>query len=260
MSIQQYYRFAAITYLNGSIAALIPVMIVVIPLSILSHGKEVVWTALPFILYSLVSYQSYLLNHDRSLEIDKSVPEDDNLSLRSKDKYLLMFMPAPSLRMLLFSPKGAILGEIRDARYLKLRWFLPYFLDRFIPAEYGLYNVNNELVMKVQWKRDRANVYDSNGDLRVKIEEQERNKYNIQFFDQAFSIIVQSERLFTDIQFKNTNKETIGRVRKGWMPLEWDAFFKDANTPVLSFDDDLSEEERSIVLALLVKIYRYRNH
>lgn len=260
MNIQQYYRLAANTYLNGSIAALVPVMIIVIPLSILSHGKEVVWTALPFILYSLVSYQSYLLNRERSLEIERSVPEEENLSLCSENNYLLMFMPAPSLRMLLFSPNGAILGELRDARYLRLRWFLPYFLDRFIPAEYGLYNVKNELVMKVQWKRKRANVYDSNGDLCVKIEEQEREKYHIQISHQAFSIIVQSERLFTDIQFKNFNQETIGRVRKGWMPLEWDAFFKDANTPVLSFDHDLSEEERSIVLALLVKIYRYRNH
>lgn len=261
MNIQQFYRSTAITSLNGSIAALIPVIVLIIPLTILLPGKEVVWTAVPFFLYSLSSYQTYLLNQERSAHIKGNLHVDKmNLSLQSENEFLLTFMPAPSLRMLLFSPKGVALGELKDVRYTKLRWFLPYFLDKMIPAEYGFYNAENELVMKLKWKRNQANVYEPNGELRMTIQEREGEVFDIILPQASFPIKVHSERLFTDIHFKNMNNQTLGRVRKGWMPLEWDQFFKDANTPVLSFDDDLTKEERCALLAFLVKIYRYRNH
>ncbi|MGG0716884.1 hypothetical protein ABE096_04690 [Robertmurraya massiliosenegalensis] len=261
MNIQQFYRSAATTSLNGSIAALIPVIILIIPLTILIPGKEVVWTALPFFLYSISSFQSYLLNQERSSQIEGNLHIGENhLSFHRENEFLLTFMPAPSLRLLLFSPKGVVLGELRDVRYTKLRWFLPYFLDKFIPAEYGFYNAENQLMMKFKWKRNQGNVYDRNGKLQMTIQEREGEVFDVILPHSSFPIMIHSERLFTDVQFKNMKKKTIGRVRKGWMPIEWEELFKDVNIPVFSFDDELTEEERYVLLALLVKIYRYRNH
>lgn len=261
MNIQQYYHFAAMSYLNGSIVALVPVIVLIIPLSIFLPGKEVVWTSIPFFLYSISSYHTYLLHQEHSLGMEEITQlNEKKVRLYDSDRYLLAFMPAPSLRMVLFTPEGIAVGELRDVHSAKIRWFLPYFIDKWIPAEYGLYNEENQMVLKFKWRKGSATVYDVNGNVSITMVEQKGNHYDANLPHDSFYIEVDSERLFTDIQFKNNNNEMIGRVRKGWMPLEWSHLFKDVNTPVLTFDKALVEEERLVLLAILIKMYRYRNH
>jgi hypothetical protein len=258
MNIQQYYRSAANIALNGSFAALIPVFIFIIPIYVVIPKKEMIFLAVPFLIYSFISYQSYILNRERSIGSKTPTVSSHHHDISSKE-YLLTFMPAPSLRMMLFHPNGFVNFEICDLRYIKLRWFLPYFLDRLFPVEYGLFDPDGRLFATIKWSGRKAQVYKESGSPLFTVEGKS-TQFQISSIAGERLIIVDTKATYTDIQFKNEENQTIGRVRKGWMPLEWGEFFKDANTPVLSFDGSLTEDEKLIILTLLIKLYRYRNH
>lgn len=258
MNIQQYYRSVANASLHGSFAAIFPVIVFILPFYLIVPIKEMIFLAVPFLIYSFISYQFYILYRDRSLS--SSTPTLNRTYQNITDKnYLLTFLPAPSLRMLLFHPEGYVKYEIRDLRYIKLRWFLPYFLDRIFPAEYGLYDGNGRLLAKVRWVGSKAFTFDSGNRLLFTIEEKS-NQYYIAYQNRESIIEIDSKALYTDIKFKNDQNQTFGRVRKGWMPVEWGKFFKDANTPVLTFEDGVNENEKLCLFTLLIKLYRYRNH
>jgi hypothetical protein len=260
MNIQQYYRSVANASLNGSLAALIPIFMFIFPLSIYLPKKEMVFLTIPFLLYSFISYQFYLLNQERSLNAKLGVnKESDKFQIRNNE-HLLTFLPAASLRMQLFSTDGLAYGEVRDLNNSRLRWFLPYFIDRLFPAEYGLYNQENQLVVAFKWTARKAIVISERGERILEIEESQKGLFSIRSHHGPQILRVYSKSLYTDIQFMNEQDMVVARLRKGWMRLEWEKYFKDANTPVLSFDESLSEVERLSVLALLTKIYRYRNH
>lgn len=259
MNIQQYYRTVANTSLNGSFAALVPVFIVIFPMYLLFPQKELVVFTAPFLFYSFISYQSYLVHQERAVESEPLQP--GSRVLFDKDKHLLTFLPAPSLRMLLFSPEGFVNGEIRDLRNTKLRWFLPYFLDKIFPAEYGLYNAEDNLIAICKWKgRRKAHVYDGKDNSLFTLEKTKTGVKLIVKNNVVQEMKVDSKKTFTDIQFTTLDGLELGRVRKGWMPLEWGKSFKDANTPVLSFHEKLTEAEKISILTYLIQIYRYRNH
>ncbi|MEQ2525574.1 hypothetical protein WMO40_02585 [Bacillaceae bacterium CLA-AA-H227] len=257
MNIHQYYRQAASTAVNNSLAALVPVIIMIIPLYMLLPNKKILMFSLPFLVYSFIAYQSYILHRERASATADTFKKEKNQIPNEKNHYLLAFMPAPSLRMLLFYPNGTIKGEIRDLRFTKLRWYLPYFIDRMIPAEYGFYNRKKKLQLTMKWSKAQCEVRDPKGTLAFTIEENGKNQF--QMNDNLF-IQLDSNSMYTDVQFLNKEGSVIARVRKGWMPLEWSQFIKDANTPVLSFDEGLSKQEQLFILAILIKIYRYRNH
>lgn len=259
MNIQQYYRYRAAASLNGSFAALIPVFIIVIPLLIFIGMKEVVILAVPFLLYSFISYQIYLIEQHRFINSEVKTNLQSHGPME-KEQYLLTFMPAPSLRLLLFTPDGQNNIEICDKRKNKLRWFLPYFLDRLFPAEYGLFHSDNRLLVTFKWKRNQGIVMDENGITILEIEMQGQNLFFIRIKDHTYRLKIDSKKMYTDVQFFQEGHTLQGRVRKGWMPLEWGKHFVDANTPVLTFLEESSKEERLAILAILIKIYRYHNH
>lgn len=260
MNTQQYYRLAANTALNGSFAALLPVIAFLLPLYLFLPKKEMVFLALPFLLFSLFSYQSYLIQHERANRTESVGKNGEFHKLFQEEQFLLNFLPAPSLRMLLFHPDGRVYGEIRDIRFTKVRWFLPYFLDRIFFREYGLYDNENRLFATFTFKKKMVHVHDENGDKLVTINEKSPRIYEIGMKDKSFELNLQSKSLYTDIEVSNESAERIGRVRKGWMPLEWAKYFVDANTPVLTFKEEQSREERLALLTIFIKYYRYSNH
>lgn len=260
MNIQQYYRNTANVSLNGSFVALIPVFVIVIPLILFLPNKGMVLLALPFLIYSFICYQAYLINNERSILSKINTSYINNHNLIDKSQYLLAFMPAPSLRLLLFNPDGHKYGEIRDRRYNNIRWFLPYFIDRFFPAEYGLYDISDQLLLTFKWERHRIVIKDEQENDSFHLEIKEENLFLVRFKDSTHSLKVESQSMFTDIQFFNETKSVLGRVRKGWMPLEWGKRFVNANTPILTFQEEDTKEMRLAILAILIKIYRYHNH
>jgi hypothetical protein len=254
---------AANTWLNGSLAALIFVSVVMIPSVVFSAYKEVTFFAFPFILYSLFSYQRYRLNIQHAVDSSRTLPEkQEAVSLFDNEEALLEFMPAPSLRMLIFSPTGILCGEIRDLQYKAYRWFIPNFIDRFFSAEYGLFDGENQLAATFSWKgRKTVEIRDfETGQLFTVRQERKRNSKRWSASSKKESIIVNSAALFTDIQFMNEDRLVVSRVRKGWMPLEWARYFMNANTPVLSFDRQLLREDKLFILTVIIHLFRYYEH
>ncbi len=144
MNIQQYYRSAANEALNGSLAAFVPVILFLSGGIVFSVKLPLFIIILPFCLFSLFYYQIYLIQAKRSLESNfKDYPYETDLD--NAQNILITFMPAPTLRMLLFEPKGHQIGEVRDMRFWWWRWYLPYFADNLFPKVYGFYNQNNQL-------------------------------------------------------------------------------------------------------------------
>lgn len=260
MNIRQYYSNVANASLNGSIAALVPVFVIIIPIVFILGKKELVFLALPFLLYSFISYQIYLIQHHRFLTSEVATTNSQIHQYVERNEYLLTFLPAPSLRLLLFTPDGHNNVEICDKRRNKLRWFLPYFIDKLFPAEYGLYHSHKQLLISFRWRGKHAVILDQEGNTILEIARKDEHLFLIREKECSYHLKVDSKKLFTDIQFYRGENRLYGRVRKGWMPLEWGKHFTDANTPVLTFHEDVSKEGRLAILAILIKIYRYYNH
>lgn len=263
MNIRQYYRLAASMSLNGSLLALVLIALFLFPTILLLPKKEIVVFFIPFLFYSFLSYQSYLIHTFRSeeLEVESFDMKGERCLLAGKEM-LLEFFPAPSLRLLLFNPEGILIGELRDLELKKYRWLLPYVIDRLLPQAYGLFDERKRLIAVFRLKRtgmvELSGKIAGHGVLESGPRSDSKDKWTLSANGRTFTI--HSERLFTDIKVSDGGGALLARLRKGWMPLEWEQKFKDANTPVLSFSDHTNIEERLTVFAILTILLRYRNH
>lgn len=264
MNIRQYYRLAASISLNGSLMALVLVALFVFPMMILLPKKEIIFFFIPFLFYSCLCYQRYLIDTHRSEEIKmKNLDKqgEEQLLLAGKEM-LIEFLPAPSLRLLIFSPDGLQIGELRDLEFKKYRWFLPYFIDRLLPQAYGLFDEKNGLIAVFRLKRtgivELSGKIVGHGVMKSRKRSNSKEKWTLSANGRIFTI--HSESLFTDIKVTDEENALLARMRKGWMPLEWEQRFKDANMPVLSFSDYGKIEEKLAVFAILTIFLRYRNH
>lgn len=263
MNIRQYYRLAASISLNESLLGLVLAVLIVFPTMMLLPKKEIIFFFIPFLFYSFLSYQRYLIHIHRSeaIKIKNIAMQGEERCLLSGKKMLLEFLPAPSLRLLIFNPEGLLIGELRDLECRKYRWFLPYFIDKLLPQAYGLFDGKNQLVtvfrLKLTGMLELSGEIAGHGVFKGQ-RGNSKNKWSFSVNGRRFTI--HSESLYTDIKVTDEGNALLARMRTGWMPLEWEQYFKDANTPVLSFSDYTKIEEKLIVYAILTILLRYRNH
>lgn len=262
MRIREYYRRAAMVSVNNSIFALFFAGLFIVFAAVLLPGRGAVLFSVPFLLYSFLSFQKYALIKQRSLEIaePEAVRNNEGTLFQSREM-ILQFLPAPSLRLLIFRPDGLLIGEIRDLEFAKFRWFLPGFADRLFSGDYGLFNEKNQLIAVFRWRKnivEASGLVSSYGILKRKGGFRLGNCWSMSFANKV--LLVKSEPLFTDIKFTDAAGASVARVRKGWMPLEWEPYIKNANAPVLSFNEKAAPEERMAVIAVLAHMLRYRDH
>lgn len=261
MNIQRYYRLKGQAFLNESLIVLF-FAIFLLP-SFLIIGK--MFFLLPYILMSVYFYQMYLLNEMRSEQTFYSSisSQVENFSFLFERKELLItFLPAPSLRMCFFVPEGCFSGEIRDLYFHKIRWFLPNFLDRKFAGKYGLFDEKNDLYFTFRLNgRNGMIVETKNGLPYIQLKKRmKKNEWIILNDHTEQKIFVKLEWFVTDFKFFDEKGEWLARVRKGWMPLEWEPFINDPNTPVFSFKEGLTSQERLAIFAILIYLYQYHNH
>lgn len=262
MNIQQYYQKTAMISLNASLVSLIPAFFLVLYGIIVARHGVLLVIVVPFLLYSLISYQYYLLNDKRSKEIveDYKVELEKHLHLLKEEALLIQFMPAPSLRMLLFGKDGQLLGEIKDMKFWSIRWMLPYFLDRMFEKKYGLYNESNKLTAVFVLTNNKIEILDTdNGWKLMMMKKQKHHRIDLSFEYEGKMMTIKRSTLFMDYQFFE-NGTKIGRLRKGWLPLNWGKKFKDPNTPVLSFDNMENQKSKIVIFAILTELFHYSNH
>lgn len=261
MNIQHYYLKTADISLNASLTALMPPFFFLLIFFNKFPGNFII-ILFPFIIYSFLCHQIYLLNKQRAAEAAASnfySIGQAPLPFLQQSRVLIAFLPAPSLRMVIFDPEGRVIGEIRDMKMRKLRWFLPYFIDRFFPKRLGIYDYTDNLEASIIIRRKGIEVLSSDGHCREIIELKKEGS-TLLFQNGDMQYAVPKTFLHTDLQVLDDQSNRIARVRKGWMPFEWGKRFKDPNTPVLSFNISLDAKEKRRIYAIFAALFLYRNH
>lgn len=259
MNIQQYYQQSAAASLNASLAALIPSILLLIYAFFISQTYQLCLLAIPFLIYSFFCYQRFLLNQNRAKAVKFSttsfVPSRTHLF---ESDLLITFMPAPSLRLLLFTPNGMKVGEIRDQSFFKLRWLIPNLIEKHMMKKYVLYDYNDEPIVYYRDLKDRIKIISPNNQEIADIFKGIRGKEK-EFFLETRSLFIKNSSL-QDYSFHSSDGTQLARIQTGWMPLEWGERFVQANTPILSMSEELSEREKIQLFALLISLYQYVDH
>lgn len=266
MDIKQYYYNKANISLNGSLVALIPVAIIIICSLFYSVRLPLLILVLPFCVYSFICYQAFLMHRKRGNEVDLTKFQTCS-SLLDNNNYLIEFMPAPSLRMLLFDSCGFVVGEVKDARFWWWRWFLPYFIDRLLPNIFVLYDRNNHAVAYFELsKTNGIEIYDGDrkkiGIYRHKQETTLSMKRNGMIYSivNKQSYTVEGSAMYPDIKLRNEQGIIIGKLIKGWMPKEWDKHFRNGNTPILTLNHEIGEMDKLLIIGILTGVFQYTSH
>jgi len=260
MKIHNYYHYAAMMSLHASIVALIPPFLLVCIGVTLKQHHSVLLLTLPFIVYSFISYQIFLVNKHRMEDSDEPVIERIEESVVGSSM-AIQFLPAPSLRMLLFNKNGQLSAEIKDLYDYKFRWFIPYFLDQFFPKTYTFSkSVGGELFTFILKRKKILIINNVSGKCVASVHRKSIKRYVVETNIAKKEVIVQSSSFFTDIKLYNSQGEILARVRRGFLPRIWDKHIKDVNTPILTFSEEVTDFDKVLLFSILTKIYRYRNH
>lgn len=75
MKIHEYYRGSANITLNGSIAALVPAIIIGVGNLYYLQNNQIMILMIPFIVYSLISFQIYLFRVRQSVSIERNMTQ-----------------------------------------------------------------------------------------------------------------------------------------------------------------------------------------
>lgn len=257
MKIYEYYRDTANLNLNGSIAALVPtIMIVTVNLSIIKH-RDFMLSAMPFLIYSIISFQLYLFRMRQSLEISRNLVNSGriNQSIFEARHLLVLYMNTQSSYLHLYFPDGHLAGMVK--KYRGNGW------ERLKPSKtYALYNYDQVVLgfFKIKGRRSsKIDVFSRNRRFLGRFEKKNLGwrKYKKELFDGLGRFVgaIEGSSIFMDEQVMDLGQQQVGRLRRGWMPLEWSPLFPEPNTPVLSLKETLSEEDKLLRMSLLINEY-----
>jgi hypothetical protein len=257
MKINEYYRDTANLNLNGSIAALVPAIVIVAGNLSIINNKEIMLLTIPFLIYSLICFQFSLFRKRQSLSIDRNMAKTKHTrqSFFEARHLIVFYLNTNSSRVLLYFPDGYLAGMIKRFHGKGVK---KVSLSRI----YAFYNIDDEVIgyFKVSGRR------------LIKIEVFDENRHYLGRFEKRTSAwrtgkkelldsngrsigTVAGSSAFMDEQVINNNNHQEGRLRRGWMPIEWIPLFPDPNTPVLSFNGGLSEKEKLLRMSFLINEY-----
>ncbi|MFT8323545.1 MAG: hypothetical protein ABF649_22050 [Bacillus sp. (in: firmicutes)] len=261
MDIQKYYKQSAVSSLNASLISCIPILFLTVFFIKIHMDSVYFWYLLPFFIYSTISFCSYYIHQKYSSKMENAILAREERSLLQKKTVVLTFLPAPSLRMLIFDADGIVVGEIKDEKFQLLRWYLPYFVDKLYPKSYGFYNSHQMLQYIFTIKGNSIEIKNKEGKRISKIIEQKTEKAaKTEFVYEKNKIIMKRSLAFTDYHFENITGIELATLKKGWMPKEWSNRFMNPNLPLLTINHSAANKEIIHLYALLTKIYAYKDH
>lgn len=261
MDIQKYYKLSAITALNASLISCIPILIIVISFIGFHIPSMYLLLMVPFCLFSIMAYIQFFVYQRRSQKIPNSLESKSIRSLIETKTVLLTFLPAPSLRMLIFDRDGTILGEIRDRKFRVMNWYLPTFLDKLHPKSYDFYNSEEELQYKFIVRKNGIEIYNKEEQVISKISREKSDKRsNELYFYGKNKVLLKKSLTFTELAFIDETGLELASLKKGWMPKEWGKRFLDSNLPILSINHSASNKDLIHIYAMLTPLFAYRDH
>ncbi|WP_040208629.1 hypothetical protein [Neobacillus jeddahensis] len=257
MKIHEYYRVTANMSLNGSIAALVPTIMIIVGNLTFIKNKEVMLLTIPFLIYSIISFQLYLFRMRQSIAIGRNMVgfEATDRSIFEVQNLLVLCMNSLSPRVLIYFPDGYLAGTIKKFRgngSKKLK----------SSNTYALYNLDNNVIGFFERKAGRVlkvEVYDFNRKYLGCFEKTKlgwrKTKKELLDSSRRYVGAVEGSSVFMDEQVYDSGEQLVGRLRRGWMPLQWAQLFPESNTPVLSFAEALSDEDKLLRMSVLINEY-----
>ncbi|CAH0347305.1 hypothetical protein [Bacillus sp. CECT 9360] len=267
MNIRTYYEKTARMCFHVSwITLIIAAVFFVLHVCHVIGGNVIAETA-PFLILSIVNFIGSRIYENRM----KDLPEENVVSLISPletTDILLAFMPAPTLRVLLFHPDGSLLGEIRDRRMQRFMWIIPNTISVLLPKRYVLTNAAGIVLAEYEMKagiKTMITMMDGTGN-RVGYYKESLKESIVRLKGMIYTaegqewMPVNVSGLLNKFHMDTTDGKTIASFQKGWMPLEWAKRFKEMNTPILSFHDAATADERIAVFGFCAAAFNHRSN
>ncbi|PLT28701.1 hypothetical protein [Peribacillus deserti] len=260
MNIQNYYKKSSrINYYTSWVSLVIAVSFFVLHIFNKIYGNILYMTG-PFIVISAAAYWRFKLNESRGQET-QSRPEA--FGLFEESNILLAFLPAPTLRILLFEPGGNVIGEIRDINMKSYLWFIPYPFTELIPRRYGLYDREGTLISNYTVKGIFAEkmIIRNNDEEIIGIYKEELSKSVFKMQGMVFDstqnpwIPLKAGAWQNGFTLEDCQGKKIGSLQKGIMPLEWAARFKEPNTPILRFHELAEDTEKMAAFGICASLF-----
>jgi uncharacterized protein with PQ loop repeat len=254
MKINEYYRDTAHMHLNGSIASLVPtIMIVIGNLSVFKNNNIMLLT-IPFLIYSFISFQIYLFRMRQSIAIRRNLQSSKRTakSIFDARHLLVLFRNSQSSCLFLYFPDGHLAGQIKKYKGTGLKRFK-------LSRTYALYNMEDQVqgFFKLTGKKVlKIEVFDNNRTFLGEFEKKSKGflQDKKELMDQSGKYIgmVEGAKAFMDVHVYDPKNQEVGRLRRGWMPMEWSLLFPEPNTPVLSIRESMSESEKLLRMSFLI--------
>ncbi len=256
MKINKYYRDAAHSNLNGSIAALFPVILLVAGNIIFFKNQEIFILTIPFIAYSFFSFQISLFRMKQSHMIARNIAHagvDICYSSLLKAQHLLVIsMNTYSENLQFYFPNGHLAGYIKKSRKRYLWRSASFSLFDMNDKVLGSYKIKGMTTLAIE-------VYDQNniylGSLEIRKGSWRKSKREFLSASGKYLGAVEGSPGFMDERIFNQHQRQTVRLRRGWMPVEWSSFFPEPNTPVLTFIESGSEKDKLLQMSFLIHEY-----
>lgn len=266
MNIRDYYkRTAKSCYFVAWISLILAIIFFICHIFEL-FSKDLLTLTIPLIILSIAHFIFFQLYHNRVEKLGNELFHTSE-GLLHMDYILFVFMPAPTLRLLLFDPEGLLLGEIRDQNMRWFMWMVPNFLSLLLPKKYVLLNNKEEVVAKYHLKAGLTNsmiVYNANNQIIGYYKENWKDslfkvKGMLYKYDWIEWIQVSSSVGLYSLDLQTIDEKKVASFQEGWMPLEWTKRFE-LNTPIIHFSSIVEESERIIVLGFLTTVLHHRDN
>jgi hypothetical protein len=254
MKIDDFYRNVARINLNGSILALIPAIFIVGGNFVFFQNNQIMLFVIPFLLYSMINFQLYIRKTKQALIIGKNLPKSKlpYPSIYSSEQYLLYFYNTISPTLMLFFPDGTLAGEIKKYKEMGQR------LEDFSKI-FALHDSNKELIcfFGIDEKNLKIEVLNQENEYLGCLEKSKhslvkRGKRELLNREGRFIAAIEGSALYMDERIVDSYNLQIGRLQRGWMPLEWNSYVLDPNTPVFDVSKKVSENAKLLQFSILI--------
>ena len=266
MNIREYYKKTAKSCYYVAWITLVMAIVFFICHILKLFPKDLLTLVIPLIILSVAHFISFGVYHNRVDRLGNEPFETSNELLHT-DHILFAFMPAPTLRLLLFDYKGLLLGEIRDQNMRWFMWMIPNFVSLLLPKKYVLINNKEEIVAIYHLKGGLTNsmtVYNANNQVIGYYKENWRDslfkiKGTLFKSDWLEWISVSSTVSLYSLHLQTVEEKKVASFQEGWIPVEWGKRFE-LNTPIISFSSIVEESERIIILGFFTSVLHHRDH
>ncbi|WP_110927838.1 hypothetical protein [Bacillus massiliglaciei] len=224
--------------------------------------SNVFFVTVPFLIISTAHFFSSDVYAKRARDLEEKKIATG--SLHREETVLLQFMPAPTLRLLLFEPNGALLGELRDKNMRWFMWMVPGAISVFLPKSYELVSAEGDVLAFYRVKGFFSNsmeIKNRSGTIIGYYHEKKSLVRNGCLYDSEDSewIIIPEKNTIRDFPLKTAAGKSIAVIQTGWMPWEWQKRFE-PNTPVLTFTTLAGEKERLAVWGVCALLFHHYDH